>query len=87
MLIGALLGLAFFTKQSALLLYPFFLLWATLVRRERPRAWIGLAVTYAVAGWFVLFFVLAPDVPSMWSEGGGTPIMYHHSYTLTVTLE
>ncbi|MEN8162574.1 MAG: glycosyltransferase family 39 protein [Acidobacteriota bacterium] len=85
---GMLLGLAFFTKQSALLFFPFPLLWTLLDRRGRLSAWAGLGVIYATAALFVVLFVIAPDVPSIWAarniSGDGTSaVLYHGSYRLS----
>ncbi len=86
--VGVLLGLAFFTKQSALLFFPFPLLWTLLDRRRSFSAWTGLGVIYATAAVFVVLFVIAPDVSSIWAArdvaGDGTSaVLYHGSYRLS----
>ncbi len=87
---GFLLGLAFFTKQSALLFFPFPLLWTLLGRRRCLSAWAGLGVIYATAGLFIVLFVTAPDISSIWAArgvpGDGTSaVLYHASYRLSVS--
>jgi hypothetical protein len=80
---GALLGLAFLTKQSALLFFPLPLLWILLVARRRAAAWRALGPLYLFATAAVAWFVTVPDIPSMWAgRGVASPLTYHQSYTL-----
>jgi 4-amino-4-deoxy-L-arabinose transferase-like glycosyltransferase len=86
MLAGLLLGLAFFTKQSALLAFPLPLLWVALVAPRRAAAWRALGPLYLLATGGIVWFVTAPNIESMWAGGVvASPLTFLYSYTMPLS--